>query len=170
VAALCAVATGCGESERPVPAPAPPAATALPAKSVPEAVTESIAIDGARVDVSHPRFDVGRIQDVFDGKRETLARTEDATTALLDLAFREGRKASGIEVITGTMDVGLEVTLTRAGEPEPLAFRGAMTHQTTEPTLALDFGGVREFERAVVRITNLNGGDGHLHLYEVKFR
>lgn len=167
---LCAVVVGCGEVERPVPAAGPASAAGIPATPVPEAVTESIVLNGARVDVTHPRFDAGRIEDVFDGKRETLARTENATTAVLDMAFQGARKASRVEVVTGTMDVGLEVALTRAGGPEPLVFRKTMTNQTTEPTIALDFEGIVEFERAKVEITNLNGGDGHLHIYEVKFR
>src|SRR5450759_3356945 len=165
LALLCAAVAGCGKSEKPVPAGPAPAATAVPAS-----LTETIAIDGVLVDVTHPKFDSGQIQNIFDGKRETLARTENATTAVIDIAFQGTRKAAGIDVITGTMDVGLEVTLTLVGKAEPLVLSKTMVQQTTEPVVSLDFGGVQEFNRAKVEVTNLNRGDGHIHIYEVKFK
>ncbi len=166
LALLCAAVAGCGKSEKPVPGTAPaPAATAVPVS-----LTETIAIDDMLVDVTHPKFDSGQIRDLFDGKRETLARTENATTAVIDIAFQGTRKAAGVDVITGTMDVGLKVTLTLADKAEPLVFSKTMLHQTTEPTVSLEFGGVQAFKRAKVEVTNLNGGDGHIHIYEVKFK
>ncbi|HEX7580453.1 MAG TPA: hypothetical protein VF580_10665, partial [Thermoanaerobaculia bacterium] len=145
-------------------APAP-AATAVPVN-----LTEIISIDGVLVDVTHPKFDLGQLLDLFDGKRETMARTENATTAVIDLAFQGTKKAAGVDVITGTMDVGLKVTLTLVGKAEPLVLSKTMVQQTTEPVVSLDFGGVQEFKRAKVEVTNLNRGDGHIHIYEVKFK
>lgn len=166
-AVLCVAVVSCGKQEKPVPAPAPavPAATATPANP---AVT--LSIDGVQTEVTFPRLDIGQIQDVFDGKRESLARTENATTAVIDLAFQGAREAKGLEVTTGTMDVGLTVTLTLSDKPEPLVFSTKLVQQTTEPTARLDFGGIRKFTRARVEITNLDGGDGHIHIYDVVFK
>lgn len=166
-AVLCAAVLSCGKEEKPVPATARlvPASTATPADS---AVTISIA--GVQTEVTFTRLDMGQILDVFDGKRESMARTENATTAVIDLAFQGALEASSLEVITGTMDVGLEVTLTLADKPEPLVFSTKLVQQTTEPTVRLDFGGTQKFKRARVEITNLNGGDGHIHIYEVVFK
>ena len=99
-----------------------------------------------------------------------MARTENANTAVIDLAFQGAREARGLEVITGTMDVGVEVTLTLADKPEPLVFSTKLVQQTTEPTVRVDFGGVQKFTRARVQIANLNGGDGHIHIYEMAFK
>ena len=132
------------------------------------AVTVSIA--GVPTEVTFPRLDIGQIQDLFDGKRESMARTENANTAVIDLAFQGAREARGLEVITGTMDVGVEVTLTLADKPEPLVFSTKLVQQTTEPTVRVDFGGVQKFTRARVQIANLNGGDGHIHIYEMAFK
>ncbi len=166
-AVLCVAVASCGKEEKPVPATAHlgPAPKATPANS-----TVTLSIAGMETEVTFPRLDNGQIQDVFDGKRESLARTENATTAVIDLAFQGTREARSLEVITGTMDVGLQVTLTLADKPEPLVFSTKAVHQTTEPTVRLDFGGVQKFKHARVEITNLDGGDGHIHIYEVVFR
>jgi hypothetical protein len=60
------------------------------------------------------------------------------------------------------------VTLT--GKGEPLTYSKTMVQQTGEPTCLIEFGGVREFDHAKVEVTNLLGGDGHIHIYEVKFK
>jgi hypothetical protein len=67
------------------------------------------------------------------------------------------------------MDVGLKVTLTTTSKPEPLVFSGTLLKQIT-PTIHLDFGGTHEVKKIKLEITNLNGGDGHIHIYEVKFK
>ncbi len=168
-AILCATVVSCGKPEKPIPAatsPAPaPAAATTPASPV-----ATISIAGVQTGVTYPRLDMGEIQNLFDGKRDTLARTENATTAVIDLAFQATREASGLEVITGTMDIGVKVTLTPTEKPDPLVFSQSLVQQSAEPTVRFDFGGVQKFQRAKVEITNLNGGDGHIHIYEVTFK
>lgn len=166
-AILCVAVVSCGKEEKPVPATAPP----VPAATVaPASPATTISIAGVPTEVTFPRLDIGQIQDLFDGKRGSMARTENTNTAVFDLAFQGAREARGLEVITGTMDVGLEVTLTLADKPEPLVFSTKLVQQTTEPTIRLDFGGIQKFTRARVQIANLNGGDGHIHIYEIVFK
>jgi hypothetical protein len=166
-AVLCAAVVSCGKEEKPVPGTAHPvpAATASPANPA-----ATISIAGVPTEVTFSKLDIGQIQDLFDGKRESMARTENANPAVFDLAFQGAREARGLEVITGTMDVGLEVKLTLADKPEPLVFSTKLVQQTTEPTVRIDFGAIQKFTRARVEIANLNGGDGHIHIYEVMFK
>lgn len=164
--ALCTSFVGCGADERPVPAVGP-----IPtAPATRENTTGPVSIAGTLAEATYSALDAGTIQDVFDGDRGSLARTENATTAVIDLVFPEVREAGGLAVITGTMDVGIDVTLTPVDESDPLSFHGSLLQQDTEPTVNLDFGRVRTFKRARIEITNLNGGDGHIHIYEVVFR
>jgi hypothetical protein len=158
---------GCGKSEKPVASPAAPPAPAVQAMG--GSTTSTTELDGLLVEVVHSKLDMGQIKDLFDGDNGTLIRTENAKTALFDLAFQGTKKVSGVEVKTSTMDVGLKVTLTATGKPDPVVFSETLLGKT-DPTISVDFGGTYETSRIKLEISNLNEGDGHVHLYEVKFK
>lgn len=180
-ALLIAMSTGCGKKEAPVPGPsggnAPGASAASGAApgaprpgGAPPNVKESFEIDGTVVEVEHSAIDNGRVQDLFDGNKETLGRTENSTAMVLQLRFPTARKTSGLEVTTGSMNVRLTATLSVRGKGEPLVFQKTYTQLPPDPTVTLDFGGVQEVEKANIEIANADGGDGHVHVREVKLK
>ena len=170
---LITLSVGCGKQEAPTSAtgkkPSATAAGTRPTSAVPN-VKEVIEIGGALVQTEHSAFDIGRIQDLFDKNKDSIARTQDATTMLVDLTFPAPRKMSGLDVTTGSMNVGLKVTLTEAGKNEPTVFSKSFAQLPPDPTVTLDFGGALSVKRARIEIANLDGGDGHVHVREVSFR
>jgi hypothetical protein len=132
-------------------------------------VSETIDLGGVLADVVHSKLDGGRIQDVFDNDKRTLARTEDADVAVFDLTFSAPRKMTGVEVTTGTMSVVLKVTVRALGKAEPLILQKTFTDQPQDPTVSLDFGGTREVKRIRLEVSDLSGGDGHVHVREIRF-
>lgn len=171
-ALLVTMSVGCGKPEAPVPTraeePAPSIATAS-AESTGPTVKESFEIGGAMVETEHSALDGGRLQDLFDGNRESLARTQKATVMLVDLTFPSPKKMSGLSVTTGSMNVGLRVFLASAGDAAPVAFEKSFRDLVPDPTVTLDFGGPREVKKVRIEIANLDGGDGHVHVREVQF-
>lgn len=129
-----------------------------------------LIIGGAAAVVEYPPIDNGSIREVFDGRTETLARTLDATTAVVTVTFVMPRTLTGVDVTTGSMDVGLKVLLTVRGTSRPREFAGEFRNQRPDPTVSLDFGGSHEATQVRFEIRNLNGGDGHIHIREIALR
>ena len=122
------------------------------------------------VEVEHTELDNGRIQDLFDDSPDTLARTARSTVFLVDLRFAAPKKTSGIEVTTGSMNVRLKASLSVKGRSETVVHEKTFPQRTADPTVLLDFGGTCEVERARIEIANADGGDGHVHVRELKLR
>ena len=69
---------------------------------------------GRPVSVLHSKFDVGQLQDLFDGDPFTLVRTVVDNPFVIDLTFPEPRPLTGVTLTTATMDFNAAITLTLA--------------------------------------------------------
>jgi hypothetical protein len=165
------------KSESAAPADAGVPASSSAAASAPAAasgtghgaVHESMNVDGQIMEIDHPAFDMGRIQDVFDGSKASLARTAQANPAVLDLAFSKPRELKGIELSTATMDINLRCVATLASGGEKV-FSQEYRKLAADPTVTLDFPGLSgPVAKLRVEISNPNGGDGHIHIRELRF-
>lgn len=169
-ASVLLLSAGCGkgkEAAQPVASAAPEASAAAAPAGPPPDVKESIDLDGAKVDTVHTKLDTGRVQDLFDDSPVSLGRTQNAQTFLLDMTFPQPRRMKGIAVTTGTMDVGLKVALNGAASGTGV-YSKELRNGGADPTVTLDFGGVQEVREIRIEVTNLQGGDGHVHVREVK--
>ncbi len=177
VIAFLILSGGCGKKTEPGK-PEAAAAGGAPAAEAPAAatpvppprdvqVTESFELDGATVEAVHTKLDEGRVQDLFDGNVVTLGRTENAQTFVLDMKFSKPRRLKGVAVTTATMDVGLKVSLNGATSGAGV-YSKELRNGGPDPTLALDFGATQEVRQIKVEVTNLQGGDGHVHVRELK--
>jgi hypothetical protein len=79
-------------------------------------------------------------------------------------------KANGFDLTTGSMDLGVKVSATVAGESEPVVVAKAYTDNKPDPTVSIDFGGLKTVKALRLEVTNLRGGDGHIHIRELKFK
>ena len=68
--------------------------------------------NGSDVVVSHPKFDVGTIEELFDGDFDTIARTLDADPSTLVFSFAETQSLSGVRV--GLWTPSFDLTLRAA--------------------------------------------------------
>ena len=113
----------CRKGERPAAAaPEPGAASStspplpLPHRRAPAAaagglVTDKALMDGHLVEVSHSKWDGGQTSDLFDTNKDSLARTEKADPAVVEIHLPEPRPLKGVSVTTGGMDVALTVVV-----------------------------------------------------------
>jgi hypothetical protein len=134
-----------------------------------DTVTERVNLDGQSVVVKHSELDLGQVRDLFDGDKNSFARTARATTAVFDFTWPSARPVSGVNVTTATMDVGLKVSLYSSGL-RPVVFSKEYRNLPPDPTVSLDFQGSHPVRRIRFEITNLNGGDGHIHVREIQFK
>jgi len=179
LAGLLLFVAGCRKSEQPAPAgePAPaaaPAAAAAGARPTPAATADSdlvvdrLVLDKQSVEVAHSKFDGGRSEDLFDTDTNTLARTDNANPATVELRYSTPRLVRSVTTTTGSMDVGLVVTVTpEQGEPKTVSKE--WRHLPNDPTVTLDIDPKGILAKKVrVEIKNLNGGDGHIHIRTLK--
>jgi hypothetical protein len=135
-------------------------------------VEETIVVEGRPVVARHSRFDVGRIQDLFDGDTATLARTAGVNPAVIELDFAEPVRLTGLALTTGGMDVGLTIQV--FGEAGSQAGRYADTYVSLPPDPTLDVvfdpfpGPVRSIS---IEIEDVNGVvSAPVHLREIALR
>jgi hypothetical protein len=160
---------GCKTKEQPVAAadggPGAPAAGA----DTSGLVMDKLLVDGHLTEVAHSKWDGGRTVDLFDADPLTLARTENANPAILEIKLLEPRPLKGISLTTATMDVGLTATLRPQGGGAAKTYTKEFRQLPTDPTFDMDFDtGSTPIASLRVEVKNLNGGDGHIHLRTVK--
>ena len=154
-------------SSEPVPVPK---RTFVPEPTLPAVEQEMVDVGGQLVGIQHSPFDTGSAQDLFDGDLMSFARTADATTAVVELTFPLARRMSGVTLKIASMDAGLKAIAHVAEEREPLTFEGVFRHQPPDPTLALSFGKTLDVVSLRLELRNLQGGDGHIHIWEIQFQ
>jgi hypothetical protein len=149
--------------------PAAPAVPTVPDGNPAPMVRHALDIDGQSVSVEHSQLDLGRVEDLFDDKPETLARTTKANPAVFVFTFSKPRPLKGVEVTTASMDISLTCVVTPVSGGEK-TFSQVFHGLPADPTVKLDFPGVSGPVRQVrVEIGNPAGGDGHIHVRTLKF-
>jgi len=151
-------------------APASASSPAPPAAAAGGLVTDKALMDGHLVEVAHSKWDGGQTSDLFDTNKDSLARTEKADPAVVEIRLPEPRPLKGVSVTTGGMDVALTVVVkpaTGAAKTYTKEFR----QMPPDPTFGLDFDtGAAPVQSVRIEIKDLNGGDGHIHIRTIKLR
>jgi len=65
-------------------------------------VESTIELDGVTTTISHPQFDDGSIESIFDGDLSSIARTLDADPCVMVFRFAEARPVDGVRVTVWT--------------------------------------------------------------------
>jgi hypothetical protein len=134
----------------------------------PGLVTDKALVDGRMTEIVHSKWDGGQSADLFDGKPETLARTENANPAVVELHAPAPRPLKGVSITTGSMDLGVTVVVKPQGG-ESKTYTKEFRNMPPDPTVNIDFDtGKAPVESVRVEIKNLNGGDGHIHIRTIQ--
>jgi 4-amino-4-deoxy-L-arabinose transferase-like glycosyltransferase len=135
-------------------------------------VEESLEIDGETYRIEHSVFDSGELFHVFDKDPYTLARGMEANPLLLDITLPSPRNVSGLDLTTGSMDIGLAVALYHPGSEEPMELEESFKDLPDDPTVSLDFpADLGPVQRIRLLITQLDAfGPSKIHLRELTLR
>ncbi|HET7378292.1 MAG TPA: hypothetical protein VFK30_16375, partial [Anaerolineae bacterium] len=133
-------------------------------------VEEDITLNGQTVHTLHSRFDVGRIQDLFDGDPYTLARTDIDNPAIIELTFPTPRLLTGLKLTTGTMDFRLTITLSSTDLSAAQVYSQTYTGLPPDPTASLNFGSTPASVKKIrIEIQDSRvGTDNHIHIRELQ--
>ena len=149
------------------PPPAPEARAAAPAASASAGggglVEDKALVDGHLLLIGHSAWDLGQSADIFDADPKTFARTAKASPAILEIRFPEPRALKGVQLKMGGQNFRVTATLKMAGGGAPKVFTKEFPDSGFDPDLELDFGGQASVESLRIEVSDLQGGDGHIH-------
>jgi hypothetical protein len=131
-------------------------------------VVEQITILDQTVTISHPRFDMGNVEHVFDGDPFTLVRTFDANPAYFYIDFTQPIELEGLTLTTGSMDFILTVLMT-GPDQEVVEYSQSFLNQPPDPTIEVDFDETPEqISRLEIEIEGLYLGQPYkIHIREL---
>jgi hypothetical protein len=127
-----------------------------------------VVIDGQVVPVHYSMLDMGQIENVFDGNRESVARTLEANPFVIELAFTEPRTLSGITALIGSLHGRLVAKVYSDDEAAVQEFAADFQGSVSQPEVSLDFGKALTAKR--LRLEFFEPGvaePAHIHVWEI---
>jgi 4-amino-4-deoxy-L-arabinose transferase-like glycosyltransferase len=133
-------------------------------------IEEDLTLNHQTVQTRHSQFDVGRIQDLFDGDTYTLVRTDIDNPAIVELTFTSLQSMRGLTLTTGTMNFTVKVTVYSDEVSAGQIYSQTFTGLPNDPTVTLGFGAQPiEVKRIRIEVMNiLPGADNHVHIRELQ--
>ncbi len=177
VLSLALFSPACSRKEAAAGAAAPPAAGGGPATSgeaaaaVPALVSDKALLDGHLVLVTHSKWDGGQTSDMFDTNPASMARTEKANPAILELKLPEARPLGGVSLKMGGAEFRVTAIVQPAGGGAPKTYTKEFRGSGADPELELDFDtGATPVDSLRLEILDLDSDDGHIHIRTLKLR
>jgi hypothetical protein len=129
-----------------------------------------VTIDGDLVNVKYSYLDMGSIGDLFDGSKQSLARTLEANPFVIELDFSSARPISGLIMTVGSMEaeISLRVTTDDGHIKEyQKIFSSAPENQTTQ----IDFEEAWSVKMLHIEVRNMHAGEpANVHVAEIKLK
>ena len=134
-------------------------------------LTDTVTVNGEQWVIAHSRLDIGQIQNIFDGQKETLMRGQESNPLLIDITFPTPRKLSGVEMSFGAMDMELTANLYAQGNDAPTQFINTQKGLPPDPTVPWHFEkAVDNVTRIQIWVRDINQADrANIHVRELKF-
>ena len=135
-------------------------------------VVEELELEGQPVQVTHPLFDIGPTDHLFDGDPQTLVRTYEANPAQIVLSFSQPRPVTSLSLTLGFRQASLTVRLYPSPEAEPASYSAEYRDLAEIPTIEMDFAGAPSLvSRIEIEIRDLlDPPDSKIHIRELVLR
>lgn len=147
----------------------PRAAEIIEMESIRRRELESVAVmlDGELITVRHSRLDLGAAENLFDGNRESLARSAEANPLVIELVFARPRRIDGVLLQLGSEPVTVTAVVNPGGEgARTVKLHGDAVDGMKE--LGLDFGEDTLVEVLRLEVLDETAGEpAHVHLWEL---
>jgi hypothetical protein len=134
---------------------------------------QDITLDGQVVHVSYPLLDIAPIDNVFDGKLDSLIKTSEVNPLVINMEFTTARQMSSLTAHVGSETVDLTVVLT-GEDGVPLGTftqRGENGSVDGYKDVTIDFGGVKPVKKLHFEMLDTYAPNpSPVHLWEITFR
>jgi hypothetical protein len=130
-----------------------------------------IRIDGEPVQVQYSMLDMGTIDLVFDGDKQSVARTLEANPFIIELTFPEAHQFSGYKMILGSADIRVTTKLYPAEGEQPLESVADFDGSPSSPELDVNFGQTVTAQKVRFEILQpYTGVPSNVHVWEIEFK
>lgn len=135
-------------------------------------VVDELELEGETVTVTHSRFDMGTVANLFDGDTFTLARGMEANPLVLEFRFSKPRPLKGIAFDFTTMDFALKISLYADEGASPVVLERQYHGLPEDPHVEVDLPNAPPQVRvARIEIKHLTAGERtNVHVREIKFK
>jgi 4-amino-4-deoxy-L-arabinose transferase-like glycosyltransferase len=129
-----------------------------------------VTIGSELVNVKYSYLDMGTIDNLFDGSKQTLVRTMEANPFTLDIDFSVSRPVSGIVVTVGAMEAEIKLRLTTNDgqiKEYQTVFRATPENLTTQ----IDFEEKWSVKNLHIEVRNMHAGEpANVHVSEIELK
>lgn len=126
---------------------------------------------GEAIKVSYSVLDMGSIEDLFDGRPNSLVRTREANPLQVNIAFEAPREVSRVILRVGGTASRILIEMIPAGDSEAQQVTLELGEAPEPRTVELPLTAAGLFTRANVSVWNANEGEpSHVHLWEIELK
>jgi hypothetical protein len=130
-----------------------------------------LSLGGYDVDITYPRFDIGRLDDLFDRKPESLVRTRAINPLELVFDFHVPPILRGVTLLVGGTPTSVRVVVTPDGSGQPVQLSRDLPSALTVREVHFDFPKPVRSARVVISVKNTEDSPaGYVHLWEISWK
>ena len=108
---------------------------------------------------------------LFDGDRNTVARTLEANPFVIELHFPSEQQISGLNVIVGSAEVEIRAVVYLTPGDAPLTFIQTLRGSVNQPQVKMDFGQTVSAQMLRVEVKDIHQTEpAHIHIWEMEIR
>ncbi|OGN98126.1 MAG: hypothetical protein A2Z71_07395 [Chloroflexi bacterium RBG_13_50_21] len=128
----------------------------------------TVTINAEPVQVGYSMLDMGTIDQIFDGDKQSVVRTLEANPFIIELTFPESQAFSGYTMFLGSADIQVTTLLYPTQDSQPITTVASFSGSPSTPELEVNFG--QSVTAEVVRFEILApyaGVPSNVHVWEI---
>jgi len=130
-----------------------------------------VMINGDPVQVQFSMLDMGSIDLVFDGDKQSVARTLEANPFIIELTFSEEHQFSGYRMVLGSADTRVTAILYSAEGEQPAGSVADFDGSPSSPELDVNFGQAINTQKVRFEVFQpYTGVPSNVHVWEIEFK
>ena len=131
-------------------------------------LSADVTVAGTPAVVKYYGLDMGSPGDLFDGKLDTLVRSEFTNPFVVETAFSQPVTAHGVQVQVGGVQTELTVTAFVEGSDTPLEFKQKVDGAANPRPMVVDFNSDLTITRLAVKVYSVGEAEpAHVHVWEI---
>ena len=131
---------------------------------------EEIVLDGELVKILYPLLDMGRIDDLWDGSENSVARTFEANPFRIEMVFPIARSLKGVDIVIGDTDVKIIAQVYSEEGSQPVEYVAVLSGSVQKPRVTFNFGKTFSAKELHLEVWDLHQNEpGHVHIWEIVF-
>lgn len=130
-----------------------------------------VIIGGELVQVKYSMLDMGTIDLLFDGDKQSVARTLEANPFIIELTFPEEHTFTGYNMFLGSADIRITTSLYPAKNEQPYQSVADFDGSPSNPELEVDFSQPVAVQKIRFEVYQpYSGVPSNVHIWEIEIK